>query len=292
MNINKLISTILLGAAAAACSRTPEPEPLPTAQPIVISATKLMDSSEFAAVTDNGPYPGFDTSEYPGDDAMLAWRETGEFHWVGFYLPAPCHKDTSWSSKRETLESMGWGTAVIYVGQQTWNRKAKRVRGLGDRTTCSADVVGAERGKMDAEDAIARTEAEGFPRGTMIFLDIEHMNSVPERMRDYYKAWTAGVLADGRYRPGYYAHDRNAEGIYNDVQLVFDEFGKRSKPMFWIAGGSNFSRDRAPDEVGHAFAGVWQGILDIVHVNAGVKLPIDVNVGLFPSPSSAQFAAD
>lgn len=264
---------------------------VPNAAPIVISATRLMDSSAYAAVTDNGPYPGFDTSEYPGDTAMQAWRATGEFHWVGFYLPAPCHKDTSWSGKREALESMGWGTAVIYVGQQAWNRMPTRTRGLGERTTCSADVLGAERGRMDAEDAIARTEAEGFPRGTMIFLDIEHMNRVPELMRDYYRAWTEGILADARYRPGYYAHNRNAELIYDDVQAVFDRFGKRSKPVFWVAGGSNFARDRAPEEVGYAFAGVWQGILDIVHDKAGVRIPIDVNVGALPSPSSAEFIA-
>jgi hypothetical protein len=114
---------------------------------------------------------------------------------------------------------------------------------------------------------------------------------VPALMRDYYRAWTAGILADGRFRPGYYAHNRNAELIYNDVQAVFDQFGKKSKPVFWIAGGSNFSRDRSPAEVGYAFAGVWQGILDIVHDKAGIRIPIAVNVGALPSPSSAEFIA-
>ena len=284
--------TFVLGAAVACVGRSNSPADIgATATPIVVSATKLMDSSAYVAVTDNGPYPGFDTSEYPGDAAMEAWRASGEFHWVGFYLPAPCHKDTSWSGKRDTLEAMGWGTAVIYVGQQTWGRKPRRTRTLGDTNTCSSDVVGAERGRIDAADAIATTEREGFPRGTMVFLDIEHMNSVPESMRDYYRAWTAVMLADGRYRPGYYAHNSNAEIIYGDVQAVFQSFGKKSTPVFWVAGGSDFSPDRSPNEVGHTFAGMWQGVLDIVHANAGVRIPIDVSVGMLPSPSSAAYIA-
>jgi hypothetical protein len=72
-----------------------------------------------------------------------------------------------------------------------------------------------------ARDAIARTVAEGFPNGTVIFLDLERMDTVPESMRSYYKAWTATVLADGRFRPGYYTHNHNAELVYRDVSQVF-----------------------------------------------------------------------
>jgi len=69
-------------------------------------------------------YMGFDTGEYPGDDAMRAWR-TGDspYHWSGYYLPSPCHQDEGWEGKRETLTAMGYGLAVLYVGQQTWGRR-------------------------------------------------------------------------------------------------------------------------------------------------------------------------
>ena len=55
---------------------------------------------------------------------------------------------------------------------------------------------------------------EGFPHGTVIFLDIEHMDKMPASMQAYYKAWTKTVLADGRYQPGYYAHTDNASRIH------------------------------------------------------------------------------
>ncbi len=275
-----------------------------------------------------GSHLGFDTYAYPGDDAMHAWRdESVPYEWVGYYLPSPCHKSDSWAGKRGTLTDMGWGLAVIYVGQQTWSGIAPRkivktryvtrrlkvvTRNHGRRVTkyvrkrvpvkivtyaraqrgsnCSAHLVSSARGVLDANDAIARTAADGFARGTVIFLDIERMDSVPKAMRDYYKAWTARVLADGRFRPGYYAHDHNAELIYRDVSRVFVDAAVTGAPQFWISGSRGFSEDKQPHEVGHSFANVWQGVLDVVQTHNGVKLPIDVNVASVPSPSSHEYA--
>ena len=59
----------------------------------------------------------------------------------------------------------------------------------------------------------------------MIFLDIERMELMPPRMRDFYKEWTRRVVEDGTYRPGYYAHAHNANAIYNDVRGVLDSMG-------------------------------------------------------------------
>src|SRR5256714_13269419 len=54
---------------------------------------------------------------------MRAWLTADKpYRWVGYYLSAPCHSDSSWEGKRQTLSEMGWGMAVIYVGQQTWGR--------------------------------------------------------------------------------------------------------------------------------------------------------------------------
>ena len=72
----------------------------------------------------DGRHLGFDTYEYPGDEVMAAWRHRDvPYEWVGYYLPAPCHKGRTWTGKRERLAAMGWGMAVIYVGQQTWDRR-------------------------------------------------------------------------------------------------------------------------------------------------------------------------
>jgi hypothetical protein len=271
----------------------------------------------------DGPHLGFDTFAYPGDNAMRAWSTADKpYRWVGYYLPAPCHSDSSWEGKRATLSNMGWGMAVIYVGQQTWGKTpgqriavtrytTQRVRQVRTRngrrvvsyinkripvrvlvaprasggSDCSAQFVGAARGNADANDAIAKTATEGFANGSVIFLDIERMDTVPQAMREYYQAWTKRVLEDGRFRPAYYTHNFNADLIYRDVKQVLAAAGVSSDPPFWIASASGFATDKAPSEVGHAFAQVWQGLIDVVETHNGVRLPIDVNVAELPSPS-------
>ena len=288
-----------------------------------ISAIEAVAANVETAAT--GAHLGFDTSKYPGDDAMQAWRDDGSYEWVGYYLPtAPCHRDASWSGKREQLTQMGWGLAVVYVGQQTWGktpgkaelvtkyvkRRVKQVKTRHGRkvvgyitkrvpvkvlvqpraepgSSCSTHFVSAPRGRSEADDAIARTAAEGFPRGTVIFLDVEHMSTVPQAMRDYYKEWTARVLADGRYRPGFYAHTANAALIYRDVKSVYDSLNVNGEPPFWVAGNTaEFAPGKMPADVGHAFAAVWQGVLDKVEERNGHRLPIDVSVAATASPST------
>jgi hypothetical protein len=299
-------------------------------KPPAIGDAVATASASLAASLSEGPHLGFDTFAYPGDDAMRAWLEADKpYRWVGYYLSAPCHNDDSWEGKRETLSGMGWGMAVIYVGQQTWGRTpgqkvavtryiTKRVRQVKTRNgrrvvryvkkrvpvrvlvtprasrgaSCSTQFVSGARGTADANDAIAKTVAEGFARGTVIFLDIERMDAVPRAMRAYYTAWTKRVLEDGRFRPAYYAHSFNADLIYGDVKQVLAGAGVLEDPPFWIASARGFSIDKAPTEVGHAFAQVWQGVLDIVETHNGVKLPIDVNVADLRSPSESSPAGE
>ena len=267
---------------------------------------------------------GFDTGVYPGDAALRAWKEGGApYEWAGYYLPSPCHPDQSWSGKRETLASLGYGTAVLYVGQQTWGRTpgapykipvtvTKKVRvhvGKGSKRhvvtrhvkqtvmrrapaaqpgeTCNADFVTAKRGERDGVDAAFRTALEGFPAGTTVFLDLERMDNLPKAMRDYYSAWVRAVLADGRYRPGIYVHTDNANTVYQDVKREFLAAGHQEEPPFWIAKSAGFDGRKLPSQMGHAFAVVWQGVLDIEQEWAGHKIPIDVNVAGSPSPSSS-----
>jgi hypothetical protein len=304
--------------------------PAVLANPVDVASNEIAVVAAAAAATARGRPPGVATSGDTGDAAMHAWRDDGSYEWVGYYLQAPCHRDASWSGKREVLSQMGWGVAVVYVGQQTWGsrtpgknevvtkyvkRRVRQVQKRGGKTvvkyltkrvavpivvepranpgtSCSASYVSAARGQAEGDDAIARAAAEGFPRGTVVFLDIEHMNTIPSAMRDYYKAWTARVLADGRYRPGFYAHTANAAVIYGEVKAVYDSLGANGQPPFWVAGNTTeFSRGKAPTDVGHAFAAVWQGVLDHVEKRNGHKLPIDVNVAATPSPSM-QISAD
>src|SRR5207237_3006824 len=94
----------------------------PIGAPSIAKVVAGASSNIVDDLTNTGPHLGFDTFAYPGDDAMRAWLTADKYHWVGYYLPAPCHNDDSWEGKRDTLSDMGWGMAVIYVGQQTWGR--------------------------------------------------------------------------------------------------------------------------------------------------------------------------
>jgi hypothetical protein len=285
------------GTLIFACGRSPttvETAGEMSAKVAQVAAAITGQDAPLADEAAEGHFLGFDTHTYPGDAKMRAWRNApnAPYHWVGYYLPAaPCHKGTSWRGKRQTLVEMGWGIAVVYVGQQTWNR-TPRVRtaaqvAAGKRagTRCSADYLSAPTGIEEGLEAIRKTAEEGFPKGTVIFLDIERMERMPTRMRDYYKAWVATVLKDRQYRPGIYVHSHNAKAVYDDVKALYLAAGVTEEPRFWIASARDFSPDKAPEEVGHEFAGMWQGVIDVVRKVADVALPIDINVSNWPSPS-------
>ena len=265
------------GAAAGAGGASPAPVPAP------------------APVEARG-FPGFDASRYPGDEAMRSWRTASPYRWVGYYLPAPCHRDASWAGKRATLEAMGWGTAVLYVGQQVWEGVPDREPGDSAAANrpiiCSRTLLSDVTGTRDADDAIARAAADGFARGTVIFLDIERVTTVPDSLRSYYRAWARRVADDGRYRPGLYAHRRNAEEIVADMRAVLRDdaplvSGNTPAIPLWIAAPSgDFSLIRAPRESGLAGASIWQGRLTFDEAWGGVTIRIDANVADSPSPST------
>jgi hypothetical protein len=241
----------------------------------------------------DGKHLGFDTHTYPGDKTMRAWKNApgAPYRWVGYYLPSPCHKDASWVGKRQTLTDMGWGIAVVYVGQQTWGRKPRtlspaRLAALNKSgASCNADFISADRGAREGADAIAMTTKEGFPPRSIVFLDIERMETLPPVMRDYYRAWARTLLRDGHYLPGVYVHAHNAQAVYDDLKLEFAAAGVRDEPRVWIASGRGFDEGKAPQDVGFTFAGVWQGMLDVARSVAAIKLPVDINVSTWSSPS-------
>lgn len=295
--IDRALELAAAGVLIYACNRSPTSADKAAELSARVAQAAAAVTGQDAPLADEveaGRYLGFDTHEYPGDAKMLAWRTApnAPYSWVGYYLPAtPCHRDASWSGKRTTLVGMGWGLAVVYVGQQTWNRTPRRLtpaqfsKLTRKGATCNADFLSAARGAMDGVDAIRRTEAEGFPKGSVVFLDIERTERLPAAMRDYYRAWVATVLKDGRYRPGVYVHSYNAADVYRDVKALFAAAGIEEEPRFWVASARDFSPDKAPQQVGHDFAGMWQGAIDVIRRVANVALPIDINVSSWPSPS-------
>ena len=287
---------LLSVALAAACTdaRSPTSPPPPPPPPVYAG------------------YPGFDISHYPGDAALSAWRfPASPYHWVGYYLYAPCHRDSTWMGSYAKVKAMGWGTAVLYVGQQDWSMipsstlRARRSVASPDldRTTmsaayaasaaattvtCSASLLTSEQGTSEAADAGAKTAGEGVPSGSAIFLDVEYVSSVSPALATYVSAWITDVLADGRFQPAIYCAKANADAIYAAAMEAYAAAGRDDAPRFWIASSRGFAITDRPTDVGLEYANVWQGLLDVSETWGGFTSTIDVNVADSPSPSQIE----
>jgi len=260
-------------------------------------------------------FPGFDIGVYPGDAALAAWERPGSpYHWVGVYLAAPCHRDQTWLGRLPHLLARGWGSAVLYVGQQDWAQipdvmgpsltRVDRPLGIsyqrsaiGDQpsgvasgaVTCSASLLTASQGTVEGQDAAEKTALEGFPAGSVIFLDVEYVTSTSAALRTYIDAWVRAVLTDGRYRAGIYMARSNATLISATVRDAYAASGHSETPPFWVAASSSslgFSLDSRPTDVGLDYASIWQGRLGVDETWRGVRLNIDVDVASSPSPSA------
>jgi len=296
-----------LGALSLGCGQSSS-EPSAAAQGITQAAATVAQVA--AAVTGQdapmadeekaGKNLGFDTHTFPGEKTMRAWKNApgAPYRWVGYYLSSPCHKDGSWVGRRELLTSMGWGLAIVYVGQQTWGRKPQALSPTHmaamqkSGSVCNANFLGSERGRADGVDAVVVSRREGFAPRSIIFLDIERMEKMPDAMREYYRAWARALLSEGTYRPGVYVHAHNAQAVYDDLKLEFATAHVAEEPRMWIASGRGFDEGKAPQDVGFAFAGVWQGMLDVARAVADIKLPVDVNVSTWTSPSEPSKVVD
>jgi hypothetical protein len=291
---------------------------------IVVLAACKGDSPTSIQTTqppDATTFPGFDAATYPGTAAMRAWvYPSSPYYWTGYYLPAPCHRDLTWSGTRSALAGMGWGITAIYVGQQDWTQipDLAPLRSAIDRpaareerattsiattsiatisiattsiatttaVTCSASLLTSAQGGVDAADAIDRMRADGFPDGSIIFLDVEYVTTVTAALRDYYRGWISAVLHDGHFKPGIYAAKSNVSALDDEAVAAFRAAGSNDTPPFWIASSVGFSIGAKPSAVGFDFARLWQGMFDVTQTWNGVPITIDVDVAANKSPSA------
>ncbi len=260
------------------------------------SAGVMSPGAQPRATTSYQGVPGFDTRVYPGDSALARWRRESPYRWVGYYLPAPCHTDSSWVGRRAVLQRLGWGSAVVFTGEQDWGAAAT-VHGPSVKDTtaaaaaaaprCTRANLTAEQGRRDAAAADSAMAAEGFAGGSPVYLDVERVDSVSTPMATYVQAWVGALLERGRYLPALYAHARNADALHAVQSREYQRRSVAATPRFWVSGGATpFDVHAMPAASGVAYANVWQGASNITEQWGGTSLRIDVNVADAASPSA------
>jgi hypothetical protein len=149
-------------------------------------------------------YVGFDSNDYPGDEALPALQR--HFAFVGYWLNNPPGETRNgWLGKREALIRNGFGFLVLFNGRlEAEIKKAKR-----------SGTSPASLGAKDAAAAIVAAHRENFATGTIIFLDQEEGGRLTEDQSAYLLAWTEAV-----------AHSDYLPGVYGSGQPVGDGPGK------------------------------------------------------------------
>jgi hypothetical protein len=140
-----------------------------------------------------GPYVGFDSNDYPGDEALPALRR--HFAFVGYWLNnPPGERQNGWIGRRDALMRNDFGFLVLFNGRL--EAEIKKVKHSG--------MAPAALGARDAAGAIVAAHRENFATGTIIFLDQEEGGRLTEDQSAYLLAWTEAVAHSG-YLPGVYA---------------------------------------------------------------------------------------
>ena len=198
-------------------------------------------------------YLGFDRDLYPGDAAFQTLRKT--FAFTGYWLsPPPTEKTTTWIGKRDFLRNSGFGFLVLFRGRDS--REFKK----------GSD--GPAKGLLDATAAAAAAKREGFPAGTIIFLDIEEGGRLPATYHAYLHAWLDDLARSG-YRAGVYCSGMPARESGEITILTADDIranaGSREYVFFVYndacppSPGCSFP-SAAPlvESSGVAYAQAWQ----------------------------------
>jgi Domain of unknown function (DUF1906) len=171
--------------------------------------------------TRQSTFLGFDLNDYPGDDGLPVLRKT--FSFTGYWLNAPPgEKESTWLGTRPKLQAQGFGFVVLFNGRDSRNLKSV------------PDAI--RKGESDAADAAVLARHEGFPPGTIIFLDVEEGGRLTPAYYEYVNAWIDG-LAKANFRGGAYCSavpvsegDGQSITTFKDIQ---DHLGGR-KLVVWV----------------------------------------------------------
>lgn len=207
------------------------------------------------ASTPSQSYFGFDRNDYPGDDALPILRKSFSFtsYWLG---PPPGEKQSTWLGKRALLQSHHFGFVVLFNGKAT------------REITSQKEAI--RQATAQAQQASKLAQQEGFPQGTVIFLDVEEGGRLPPHYHEYLQAW-ADALTQAGFQAGLYCSGIPvSEGAGVSITTADDiraHMGSR-QIAFWVYndacppsfGGSLSSPAPNPSQSGTAYAAIWQTV--------------------------------
>lgn len=205
----------------------------------------LLGSSAFAQ------HLGFDRNDYPGDANLLQLRK--RFEYTGYWLNVPPGaKTNTWVGKRKKVEAAGLGFIVLYTG-----KLYKQLKG----------AEAEEPGSADGLAAAAAARKEGFPKGTIIFLDQEEGGRLLPEQKDYLYAWVDAVIANG-YRAGVYCSgipvkEEDSGETINTADDIKQDAGPREIAYFIAQDSCPPSpgcvlKTPLPKESAIEYADIWQ----------------------------------
>ena len=208
-------------------------------------------SSPFICFAQSATYLGFDRNDYPGDGNFKVLRQS--FSYTGYWLNTPPGAaSNTWVGHRAAVESAGFGFLVLFNGRLYAQLKT---------------VPNAQRlGQSDARAAAGSARREGFPRGTIIFLDQEQGGRMLPEQKAYIYAWVDGIAAAG-FRAGIYCSGIPAGDDGNVVTAADIRQSAGSRQItYWAindacppAPGCTFPQHPpSPGASGVSFAEVWQ----------------------------------
>jgi hypothetical protein len=213
-------------------------------------------SATFLAPVQNPPpksYLGFDSNDYPGDDALPALRRT--FTFSGYWLNAPPGaKANSWIGKRAELLKNGFGFLILFNG---------RVSEELDPPVDPRDL-----GARDAEAAVAAAQREGFSAGTskVIYLDIEEGGRMLPAQLSYIQGWNERVASSG-FAAGVYCSGMKVKEGKGQTITTADDIHERAPVTAYFVyndacppspGCAYLKYPPPPSQSGFSVAHVWQ----------------------------------
>ncbi len=171
---------------------------------------------------------GFDSNDYPGDEALSILRQ--HFAFAGYWLTNPpgAHRN-GWLGRRDALLRNGFGFLVLANGKT--EAEITRSKRIG--------TMPAALGARDAGAAVAAAQREHFPAHTIIFLDQEEGGRLNENQSTYLLAWTEAVAKSG-YLPGVYASGQPVDDApgktITTVQDIREQVATRHlhEIVFWV----------------------------------------------------------